>query len=139
MFLKELIHISHGKKIAPHVCSDMQTNTHIISVLGHGLKEVGYITKETHTKVYDLFADDETIVMASQGEAKIQYVEKLSAVAPNEATYILQNLAPELINFKYLYYRFEAIEKKLNHIMNNHPSQKLPIEELKNILIGWYL
>lgn len=139
MHLQDLVHISHGRKIAPSMVSTTPTLTNVIPVLGQGLKEIGYITKDTHTKVYDLFADDETIVMSSQGEANIQYVEKLSTVAPNESTYILQNLAPELINFKYLYYRFEAMEHKLHRMMNTNSSKKLPLEELQNILIGWYL
>lgn len=139
MLLQNLIHISHGKKIEPSLSFDLPTHKYTIPVLGKGLKEIGYITEKAHKDIYTLLSDDETIVMSSQGEAKVQYVEKLSMVAPNESTYILQNLAPELINFKYLYYRFEAMEKKLNNIMNTSPSKKLPIDELKNILIGWYL
>lgn len=137
MFLQDLVKFSHEKKIAPEMQSQVKTPEYSVPVLGTGLKEVSYISQDTRSKIYKVFADDEALVLSAYGDMKLNYYENLSAVAPNEATYILQNLAPELLNFKYLYYRLLALEGKFNNMQ--YPSKKFPIEELKKILIGWYL
>lgn len=132
--LKHLVKVSYGRSVEQSLRVYSKTPEYSIPVLGAGVKELAYITKDAHSKIYRLFSNDETIVISRIGKVHIRYFDTLS-IAPTEDTYILQNLEPELLYFKYLYYKLLSLEEYFNHISNGTVIKHLQINDIRNIVL----
>lgn len=135
LLVKHLVHVSYGRKIPYFFRSFEKTTSHIVPILGAGTQDLGYITNETHKKIYHLFPDEETIIVSRIGTARIHYFEKLSCIAPTEDTFILQNSEPEQLHFKFMYYYLLSMKQELTNCMGGTAIKHLQIQTIQNIVV----